>query len=131
MSRYPDAKGKKHDRVPIYIKMMNIACGIEYDGTDFHGFQRQPESHGQTVQGVLEAAIASISQENPVVNGAGRTDAGVHARGQVIHFRTAFHLSPETWQRALNAVLPNTIAVRWARIVPESFHLLSSTGVEY
>jgi len=122
MTRYPDAKGKKHDRVPIYIKMMNIACGIEYDGTDFHGFQRQPESHGQTVQGVLEAAIASISQENPVVNGAGRTDAGVHARAQVIHFRTAFHLSSETWQRALNAVLPNTIAVRWARIVPESFH---------
>jgi len=122
MSCYPDAEVKKYDRVPIYIKMMNIVCGIEYDGTDFHGFQRQPDSHGQTVQGVLEAAIASISQEKSVVNGAGRTDAGVHASGQVIHFRTAFHLSPETWQRALNAVLPGTVAVRWARKVSESFH---------
>src|SRR5438552_18557922 len=110
MPRYPDAKSKKHDRVSIYIKMINIACGIEYDGTDFHGFQRQPHNHGQTVQGVLEAAIASISQENSVVNGAGRTDAGVHASGQVIDFRTASHLSLETWQRALNAVLPATIA---------------------
>lgn len=101
---------------------MNIACGIEYDGTGLHGFQRQPDSHGQTVQGVLEAAIASISRERAVVNGAGRTDAGVHASGQVIHFRTAFHISPETWQRALNAVLPNTVAVRWASMVPENFH---------
>jgi len=101
---------------------MNIACGIEYDGTDYHGFQRQPDSHGQTVQGVLEAAIASISREKSVVNGAGRTDAGVHASGQVIHFRTSSHLEPQVWIRALNAVLPNTVAVRWAREVPESFH---------
>jgi tRNA pseudouridine38-40 synthase len=108
--------------VPIYIKMKNIACGIEYDGTGYHGFQRQPESHGQTVQGVVEAAIASISQEKSVVNGAGRTDAGVHASGQVIHFRTTFHLSAATWQRALNAVLPGAVAVRWAKEVPENFH---------
>ena len=101
---------------------MNIACGIEYDGTDFHGFQRQPISHGQTVQGALEGAIASISGEQSVVNGAGRTDAGVHASGQVIHFRSDFHLTPLVWRRALNAVLPNTIAVRWAKEVPERFH---------
>lgn len=102
--------------------MKNIACGIEYDGTGYHGFQRQPESHGQTVQGVVEAAIASISQEKSVVNGAGRTDAGVHANGQVIHFRTTFHLSAATWQRALNAVLPGAVAIRWAKEVPENFH---------
>src|SRR6266496_2602776 len=101
---------------------MNIACGIEYDGTDYHGFQRQPESHGQTVQGVLEATITSISREKSVVNGAGRTDAGVHASGQVIHFRSDSHLMPQVWRRALNAVLPATIAVRWAREVQESFH---------
>jgi len=101
---------------------MNIACGIEYDGTDYHGFQRQPESHGQTVQGVLEATITSISREKSVVNGAGRTDAGVHASGQVIHFRSDSHLTPQVWRRALNAVLPATIAVRWAREVQESFH---------
>ena len=94
MSRYQMQKLKSMiTSLSIYIKMMNIACSIEYDGTDFHGFQRQPHNHGQTVQGVLEAAIASISQENSVVNGAGRTDAGVHASGQVIDFRTASHLS--------------------------------------
>src|SRR5207249_9628136 len=100
MTRYPDAKVKKHDRAPIYIKMMNIACGIEYDGTDYHGFQRQAESQGQTIQGVLERAITSISGEMPMVNGAGRTDAGVHASGQVIHFRTNSHLAPQVWTRA-------------------------------
>src|SRR2546421_10693125 len=95
--------------------MKNIACGIEYDGTSYHGFQRQAASHGPTVQGVIEAAIASISQEKSVINGAGRTDAGVHASGQVIHFRTTFHLSPEACQRALKAVLPCTVAVRLAK----------------
>jgi tRNA pseudouridine38-40 synthase len=101
---------------------MNIACGIEYDGTNYHGFQRQPEHHGPTVQGVLEGAIERIGGVFAVVNAAGRTDAGVHASGQVIHFRTNARLTPEIWQRALNAVLPTTIAVRWARDVPERFH---------
>src|SRR5437588_4745066 len=101
---------------------MNIAGGLEYDGTDYHGFQRQPERHGQTIQGVLETAIASISGERSVVHGAGRTDAGVHASGQVIHFRTSSRLTPQVWMRALNAVLPNTVAVQWAREVNERFH---------
>jgi tRNA pseudouridine38-40 synthase len=101
---------------------MNIACGIEYDGTDYHGFQRQSENHGLTVQGTIEAAIARISGEFSVVLGAGRTDAGVHANGQVIHFRTSSSLSPKVWQRALNAVLPKSIAVRWTTEVPEEFH---------
>ena len=101
---------------------MNIACGIEYDGTDYHGFQRQPEHHGPTVQGMLEDAIKRICGASVVVNGAGRTDAGVHASGQVIHFRTEASLTPEVWRRALNALLPNTIVVRWAREVPQHFH---------
>jgi len=101
---------------------MNIACGIEYDGTGYHGFQRQSDSHGPTVQGTLETAIAQISGQFSVINGAGRTDAGVHARGQVIHFKTESRMQPETWQRALNAVLPNTVVVRWASEVPECFH---------
>jgi tRNA pseudouridine38-40 synthase len=104
------------------VNFHNIACGIEYDGTDYHGFQRQPGSHGPTVQGTLETAINRISGEAATVHGAGRTDAGVHASGQVIHFHTQSHLTPEIWQRALNAVLPATVAVRWAREVPESFH---------
>lgn len=102
--------------------MSKLACGIEYDGTDYHGFQRQPETHGPTVQGTLETAIARISGAQAVVYGAGRTDAGVHASGQVIHFTPASRLAPEAWLRALNALLPGTLAVRWVREVPESFH---------
>ena len=102
--------------------MMNIACGIEYDGTGYHGFQRQPDSHGSTIQGALETAIARISGTFSVVHGAGRTDAGVHASGQVIHFRTDAVLTPQVWLRALNAVLPGSVAVEWAREAPEGFH---------
>ncbi|HVB62722.1 MAG TPA: tRNA pseudouridine(38-40) synthase TruA [Ktedonobacteraceae bacterium] len=101
---------------------MNIACGIEYDGTGFHGFQRQPDNHGPTVQGALEAAIMQVSGERLAVNGAGRTDVGVHAAGQVVHFHTEAHLTPEIWERALNASLPITVAVRWAKAMPERFH---------
>src|SRR6266480_5279566 len=101
---------------------MNIAGGLEYDGTDYHGFQRQPERHGHTIQGVLETAIASISGERSVVNGAGRTDAGVHASGQVIHFRTNTKLAPQVWMRAINAVLPASVAVRWTKEVSDDFH---------
>src|SRR5579883_3508660 len=101
---------------------MNIVCGIEYDGTDYHGFQRQPENHGPTVQGTVEAAITRISGEQVTVNGAGRTDAGVHASGQVIQFRTQSHLTTQVWMRALNAVLPDTVAVRWTSAAPDRFH---------
>ncbi len=101
---------------------MNIACGIEYDGTDYRGFQRQPASHGLTIQGVLESAIARISGERTVLYGAGRTDAGVHANGQVANFRTSSQLTPQVWQRALNAMLPISVAVRWTREVPDHFH---------
>lgn len=102
--------------------MTNIACGIEYDGTDYHGFQRQPDAHGPTVQAAVETAIARISGTVSVVHGAGRTDAGVHASGQVVNFHTSSHLAPQVWVRALNAVLPADIAVRWAKEVPEHFY---------
>lgn len=101
---------------------MKLACGIEYDGTDYHGFQRQRDDHGPTIQGTLEAAIERISGEMSVVHGAGRTDAGVHASGQVIHFRTSSLLTPQVWMRAMNAVLPETVAVKWAKEAPDDFH---------
>lgn len=101
---------------------MKIACGIEFDGTGYHGFQRQPESHGATIQGELEAAITRICGESVTVYGAGRTDAGVHASGQVIHFSSQARFTPQVWQRALNAVLPDAVVVRWARAAPERFH---------
>lgn len=101
---------------------MKIVCGIEYDGTDYRGFQRQPDSHGPTIQGMLETAIERISGTFAVVHGAGRTDAGVHASGQVVHFQTESHLTPEIWQRAINALLPASIVVRWAYEAPTCFH---------
>jgi tRNA pseudouridine38-40 synthase len=101
---------------------MKIACGIEYDGTAYHGFQRQSQKHGPTVQGALEAAIERIHGSFATVHGAGRTDAGVHASGQVIHFSSQAGLTPQIWQRALNAVLPDTVAVRWVKEVPDGFH---------
>jgi len=101
---------------------MNIVCGIEYDGTDYHGFQRQSGDHGPTVQGAIEMAIARISAEKSVLHGAGRTDAGVHASGQVVNFHTSSRLAPQVWVRALNAVLPKDIVVRWAKEAPERFH---------
>jgi tRNA pseudouridine38-40 synthase len=99
---------------------MRIALGIEYDGTDFHGWQRL--AHGPTVQGAVEAALSDIAAEPIQVICAGRTDAGVHARNQVIHFDTQAQRSLRGWTLGTNSRLPASIAVRWAREVREDFH---------
>ncbi len=100
--------------------MRNIKLTIAYDGTDFHGWQMQP---GQsTIQGHLVEIARKITQENLTVYGAGRTDAGVHARGQVAHFRTGSHLTPREFRRAFNALLPPTIRVLDADEVGPTFH---------
>ncbi|HET8761225.1 MAG TPA: tRNA pseudouridine synthase A, partial [Nitrospiria bacterium] len=82
---------------------------IEYDGTDYHGWQRQASA--ATIQGTLEDAIRRISGKPAAVVGAGRTDAGVHAAAQVAHVETAAALDPQTWRRALNAVLPADVKI--------------------
>jgi len=94
---------------------------VEYDGTDFSGFQLQPAA--RTVQGELEAALAQLSDgRRQRVDGAGRTDAGVHATGQVIAFTYAGRLTRDQLTEALNGLLPNDVAVRDIRRVPASFH---------
>ena len=94
---------------------------VEYDGTDFAGFQLQPEA--RTVQGELEAALATLhGGERRAVDGAGRTDAGVHATGQVIAFTTTTRLTGPELGRALNGLLPRDIAVREVVRVPLGFH---------
>jgi tRNA pseudouridine38-40 synthase len=103
-------------------RSMKLACGIEYDGTDYHGFQRQSSDHGPTIQGTLEEAIERISGEISVISGAGRTDAGVHASGQVIHFSTNSVLTPQVWMRAMNGVLPRSVAVQRIKEVSDDFH---------
>lgn len=98
----------------------NIRCVVAYDGTDFLGFQRQ--SRGPTIQGVLEEAILSLTGERVRVLGAGRTDAGVHALGQVVSFLTASRIPVERWPHALNSRLPGTVVVQHAVEAPSAFH---------
>ncbi len=100
---------------------MRYRATVEYDGTDFAGFQVQPGA--RTVQGELEAALARISGASPVrVVAAGRTDAGVHAVGQVIAFTDPKGRPAEELARALDALLPEDVAIREVRRVPTGFH---------
>lgn len=93
---------------------------IAYDGTDFHGWQFQPEK--STVQGEIVSVLRRLTQETITLYGAGRTDAGVHALGQVGSFRTQSTLSAEEFQRALNALLPPTIRITNAEEVGPEFN---------
>ena len=97
-----------------------IALGIEYDGRPFCGWQSQPSRCG--IQDALESAIGAVAAERIVLNAAGRTDQGVHATNQVAHFETAALRPQSAWVRGVNAQLPDGIAVRWARGVPDEFH---------
>jgi len=97
-----------------------IRLDIAYDGTDFSGWQVQPDA--RTVQGELARALGTILGETILPTGAGRTDAGVHATGQVASFRTANPIPIDGLTRALAALLPADMAVRRAREVPQGFH---------
>ena len=97
-----------------------IALGIEYDGSRFLGWQTQPG--GGTVQDALEAALSGIADAPVGVTCAGRTDRGVHARGQVVHFDTEATRPAAAWVRGANALLPDSVAVLWSAQVPAEFH---------
>lgn len=100
--------------------MRNIGLLVSYDGTEYSGFQSQP--CGNTVQDKLEEAILALSGERVKLIGSGRTDAGVHARGQVANFHTESSIPAERWALALNGRLPGDIVVQTAFDVPEHFH---------
>jgi tRNA pseudouridine38-40 synthase len=100
--------------------MRNIKFTIAYDGTDFSGWQAQP---GQpTVQGALTDVLERLTEKRLTIYAAGRTDAGVHAAGQVVNFRTQSALNTEEFQRAFNALLPPSIRVNAAEEVSPDFH---------
>jgi tRNA pseudouridine38-40 synthase len=100
--------------------MRNIKLTLAYDGTDFSGWQIQP---GQpTIQGALTDALEKLTQHRPAIYGAGRTDAGVHAAGQVANFKTESPISAPDFQRALNALLPPSIRVLASQEIAENFH---------
>ncbi len=100
--------------------MARIALGIAYDGSPWRGWQTQPG--GLTIQDTLEAALASFLDRPAATVCAGRTDTGVHALEQVVHVDTPVERRMESWVRGLNAMLPPSIRVQWARLVPEDFH---------
>src|SRR5580693_2609127 len=100
--------------------MQNIKLTIAYDGADFHGWQFQPGI--PTIQGALHEALQQISQEKLTVHGASRTDAGVHALGQVAHFKTHSTLGADEIQRAMNALLPPAVRIMAAEEVGQDFH---------
>jgi len=93
---------------------------VEYDGSEYVGFQVQ--NSGRTIQGEIERALAEITQHETRIVGAGRTDSGVHAKGQVIHFTVAWNHPLSDLQRALNAVLPRDIAIVKSREAASGFH---------
>jgi tRNA pseudouridine38-40 synthase len=99
---------------------MRIALGIEYDGSGFCGWQSQPD--GRTVQDVLQLALSQIAGESVSIIAAGRTDTGVHALEQVIHFDTQAARPLSAWVRGVNSHLPASVAVLWAQAVGEEFH---------
>jgi tRNA pseudouridine38-40 synthase len=100
--------------------MRNIKLLIEYDGTNYLGWQVQPK--GPTIQGILEEKLELLTGQPVQLIGSGRTDSGVHALGQVAHFRTQSRMDIPTIQRALNSLLPPDIVIQKVEEIDESFH---------
>ena len=100
--------------------MISFKILLEYDGTRYSGWQEQ--KNARTVMGEIRKAAQEVLGERLEMQGAGRTDAGVHALGQVASFRTDRTWAPTDWTRALNAVLPEDISVRSTELMPDSFH---------
>ncbi|HBO24013.1 MAG TPA: tRNA pseudouridine(38-40) synthase TruA [Providencia sp.] len=111
-------------------KLYRIALGIEYNGSNYYGWQSQKEV--VSVQGCLEEALSKIAAEPIRVQCAGRTDAGVHATGQVVHFVTSALRKESAWTIGTNTHLPSDIAVRWSQPVDDEFHArFSATARRY
>lgn len=100
--------------------MQNYKLSLSYDGTDFHGWQRQPDK--RTIQGVLEDSLAKITRKKINIIGAGRTDAGVHAQEQVANFKANLSIKDEELIRALNSLLPDEVRVTSLKKIDVDFH---------
>src|SRR5690625_1084241 len=101
--------------------MRKLKCIISYDGTNFSGYQVQPNK--RTIQWELEKALAQIHKGKQIrIYASGRTDAGVHAKGQVIHFETDLDISTDNWKKALNALLPEDIYIQMVESVSDECH---------
>lgn len=105
--------------------LKNFKITIEYDGTCFHGWQRQKKE--RSVQGEVEKVLETITTNKIILAGSGRTDAGVHALGQVAHFKCTTKLSPETLMKGLNSLLPNDIVILSCEQADDDFHARFNT----
>jgi len=99
---------------------MRIALGVEYDGANFNGWQVQAQ--GRTVQGCVEQALARVANHDVRIHCAGRTDTGVHATAQVVHFDSDAVRKDRGWVHGVNAHLPDDVAIVWAKPVSDEFH---------
>jgi tRNA pseudouridine38-40 synthase len=109
---------------------MRVALGVEYDGSGFCGWQRQLDV--DSVQAQVEKALSYVANEPIKVLCAGRTDTGVHGTGQVVHFDTNVQRPITAWTLGVNANLPDSVAIRWAKEVDDSFHArYSATARRY
>ena len=113
------AKSPSSDPLPADTR---IACRIEYDGEGFNGWQVQPHIGTVTVQGVLERALGEVASTTVRVHCAGRTDSGVHAHAQIIHFDMPAARSCRAWVLGGNSTLPRSVRIHWATPVTKSFH---------
>lgn len=102
--------------------MRNIKLILEYDGTNYHGWQTQAGGAIPTIQETLEQAVSTITNEESKTYSSGRTDAGVHALGQAVNFHTRNSLPAKAWAPVLNRLLPDDIRVLTSEEVPEDFH---------
>ncbi|QJC33973.1 tRNA pseudouridine(38-40) synthase TruA [Enterobacteriaceae endosymbiont of Donacia cinerea] len=105
-----------------FIKIYKFALGVEYNGTNYHGWQKQKQYYKKTIQEYLENAISKVANHNIVIFCAGRTDVGVHSLGQVIHFETYSFRKKKSWILGINSLLPNDIVVNWIISVNKKFH---------
>lgn len=110
----------------------HIALAVEYDGSAFSGWQKQSSPELPTVQGKLESALSRVADQTIAVTCAGRTDAGVHASCQIVHFDSAIDRGEKAWVRGVNSLLPAEVRVLWAKRVDSEFHArFSATARRY
>lgn len=110
--------------------MSRIALGVEYDGTAYSGWQKQPHCEN-TVQAILERAVSEVANQSISLVCAGRTDAGVHALGQVVHFDATVDRRMHEWVFGINANLPGDVRVLWAQVASDEFHARFSAAARY
>lgn len=110
------------EAIPAQRESHRVALCVEYNGTRYNGWQSQKSQSVRTVQETLEAALGEVAAQRVSLTCAGRTDAGVHATGQVVHFDVQASRPDSAWVRGGNSLLPADVSIAWARSISQDFH---------